>query len=216
MSLFLDVVPVEEAQAAALSIAPKPVPETVALTDAFERVLAADVTAGSDIPGFSRSVVDGYAVVASDTTGAGEALPAMLSLTGRVFMGESATGAVVKGACMYVPTGGILPEGADAMVMVEDCELIGDEVLVQRAVAPGENVVMRGEDFSAGDVVLHRGRRCSPRDLGVLASVGCESVAVAKRPLVGIISTGNELVRVNEEQDPDRCAMQTPTSAAGL
>jgi molybdopterin molybdotransferase len=123
----------------------------------------------------------------------------MLTLTGRVLMGESAGGAVAKGACIYVPTGGILPDGADAMVMVEDCEVIGDEVLVQRAVAPGENVVMRGEDFGAGDVVLGRGRRCSPRDLGVLASVGCESVVVAKRPVVGIISTGNELVEVSEE-----------------
>jgi len=196
MSLFLAVVPVSEAVEAVRRIAPPPGCEEVPLEDALHRVLARDVCADVDIPGFDRSTVDGYAVAAADTTGAGEAIPAMLQCRGRVGMGSADAGLVSPGSCRYVPTGGTLPEGADAVVMIEHTEQIRDDILVPRPVAPGENMVSPGEDFRAGEVVLGRGRVLSPRDIGVAAAVGADRVSVVTVPKVGIISTGNELVPV--------------------
>jgi molybdopterin molybdotransferase len=216
MSLFLEVVPVEDAVAAVRRIAPAVVEETVSLEDAHGRVLAREITAGEDIPGFTRSVVDGYAVVAADTTGAGEAMPAMLGNVGRVAMGTAEARTIAPGQCCYVPTGGILPAGADAMVMVEYTEAVGDEVLVHRPAAPGENLIARAEDYAAGAVVLEAGRRCSPRDLGVLAALGVAEVPVAARPRVGIISTGNELVPVTATPGPAQVRDANSSLAAGF
>ena len=196
MSLFLSVVPVSEAIEVVRRTAPLPGCEDIPLKDALHRALAGDVCADSDIPGFDRSTVDGYAVAAADTTGASEAIPAMLPCRGRVGMGSRDAGSISPGACKYVPTGGALPRGADAVVMIEHAEQIGDDVLVHRPVAPGENVVSRGEDFRAGEVVLERGRVLSPRDIGVAAAVGAGRVSVATVPRIGIISTGNEVVPV--------------------
>ena len=194
MSLFLEVVPVSEAVEVVRRIAPPPGCEDAALEDALYRVLARDVSADIDIPGFDRSTVDGYAVAAADTTGASEAIPAMLQCLGRIGMGSADAGSISPGSCRYVTTGGALPRGANAVVMIEHAELIGDDVLVHRPVAPGENVVFRGEDFRAGAVVLERGRVLSPRDIGVAAAVGADRVSVVTPPVIGIISTGNELV----------------------
>jgi len=202
MSLFLEVVSVDEAVKAVQKIAPLPGCEEVPLEDALHRVLARDVRADIDIPGFDRSTVDGYAVAAAETTGASEAIPAMLQCRGRVGMGAADAGTVSRGSCLYVPTGGALPGGADAVVMIEHTEQIGDDVLIHRPVAPGENVVLRGEDFGAGKVILERGRVLSPREIGVAAAVGADRVGVAKMPKIGIISTGNELVPVVETPGP--------------
>ncbi|WP_292407335.1 MULTISPECIES: gephyrin-like molybdotransferase Glp [unclassified Methanoculleus] len=202
MSLFLEVVSVSEAVEAVRRIAPLPGCEEVPLEDALHRVLARDVRADIDIPGFDRSTVDGYALAAAETTGASEAIPAMLQCRGRVGMGSADVGEISSGACRYVPTGGALPEGADAAVMIEHAEQIGDDVLIHRPVAPGENVVFRGEDFGAGKVALERGRVLSPREIGVAAAVGADRVSVVTRPKIGIISTGNELVPVVETPGP--------------
>lgn len=202
MSLFLEVVSVSEAVETVRRIAPPRGFEEVPLEDALHRVLARDVSADIDIPGFDRSTVDGYAVAAAETTGASEAIPAMLRCQGRVGMGSADAGTVSPGSCRYVPTGGALPGGADAVVMIEHAEQIGDDVLVHRPVAPGENVVFRGEDFGAGKTALARGRVLSPRDIGVAAAVGADRVSVVKRPRIGIISTGNELVAVVETPGP--------------
>ncbi|MDN7024522.1 molybdopterin molybdenumtransferase MoeA [Methanoculleus sp. FWC-SCC1] len=196
MKLFLQVVSVAEAVETARGIAPPPRSEEVPLEDALRRVLAGDVCADVDIPGFDRSTVDGYAVAAADTVGAGEAIPAMLHYRGRVAMGGDDGAAIAPGSCMYVPTGGPLPAGADAVAMIEYCEQVGDDVLVHRAVAPGENVVHADEDFTAGEVVLAAGTTLSPRDVGVAAAAGADAVGVVAVPKVGIISTGNELVPV--------------------
>lgn len=203
MSLFLDVVPVARAVEVVGSIARPTDTEKVRLEDALHRVLAGDVRAGHDLPGFDRSVVDGYAVKASDTTGASEAIPAMLALRGRIEMGRVPKGKVDPDSCWYVPTGGVIPAGADAVAMIEYSEAVGeDEVLVQKPVAPGENVLSRDEDFKTGAVILPGGRRLTPQDLGVLASAGVAAVRVRKVPRVGIISTGNEVVPVEEELTP--------------
>ena len=204
MTLFLKTVSVDEAIRIARSIAPPPSIEEVCLDEAQRRVLARAVTADIDIPGFSRSTVDGYAVRADDTIGASESLPALLASAGSVAMGERATFPVVPGTCGYVPTGGEIPAGADAVAMVEYSEVIGKEVLVKRPVAPGENVMARGEDFSEGELILSPGRLLSPREVGVLAAVGKAEIPVFRQPVVGIISTGNELVPVTAVPGPGR------------
>jgi molybdopterin molybdotransferase len=203
MSRFLQVVAVPEAVATAVGIAPDPAPEEIPADHASGRVLRADVIAGEDIPGFDRSIVDGFAVRAKDTAGSSEALPALLRCAGRVSMGQAAAGlSVANGGCVYIPTGGVLPEGADAAVMVEYTEKSGDMVLVKRPVSYGENVLLHDDDYRRGAVVLPSGRRLSPRDAGVLAACGRTSVIVSKKPVVGIISTGNELVPVTATPGP--------------
>ncbi|MCA9703229.1 MAG: molybdopterin molybdotransferase MoeA, partial [Methanolinea sp.] len=126
-----------------------------------------------------------------------EAIPAMLRLVGRVVMGGGTDLSVHRGECVYVPTGAPLPEGADAVAMVEYCDLLGDQVLVKKPMANGENMVRRGEDFASGELVLTEGRRLSIQDTGALAAVGKKDVPVRKKPLVGVISTGSELVPVD-------------------
>jgi len=196
MSIFLKVVPVSEAVAAVLRIARHPVQETVPLEHAHGRVLAENVRAGADIPGFDRSVVDGYAVRASDTIGAGEAIPAMLRVKGRVEMGSGVPAPIRPGESVYVPTGAVLPVGANAVAMVETAEQVGDEVLIKKPVAQGENVLWHNDDFSKNDLVLAKGRRLFAQEIGMLAAVGCPMVTVFGMPVIGIISTGNELVPV--------------------
>jgi molybdopterin molybdotransferase len=198
MTLFFRTVSVEDAVKAARSVAVPMQDEEAPLNAAYGRVLASDITADIDIPCFTRSTMDGYALVAADTIGASESLPAMLCLAGRVGMGGTADMPVTPGTCVYVPTGGAIPRGADGLAMVEVTEIIGEDVLVKRPVAVGESIMMRGEDFAQGSVVVSGGTRLSARDIGALAAVGTTRVPVRKQPLVGIISTGNELVPVSE------------------
>jgi molybdopterin molybdotransferase len=203
MSRFLQITEVPDAVATVLRIAPDPVPEEILSEHAPGRVLCVDVIAREDIPGFDRSVVDGFAVRFEDTTGATDSAPALLQCTGRVQMGvEERRLTVGPGTCVYIPTGGVLPAGADAVVMMEQTDTAGDTVLVKRPVAHGENVLMHDEDYRRGAVILPAGRRISPQDAGVLAACGRTSVTVAKQPVVGIISTGNELVPVTATPGP--------------
>lgn len=194
MSLFLRVVTLEEAIGVIRGIAPPPAEEEISLGEALHRVLARDVNAAEDIPGFARTTVDGYAVRAADTIGAGEGIPAILEMAGELSMGATPNRSLHPGEGMYIPTGAMLPDGADAAVMIEYTEWIGDEILVKRPVAPGENVILAGEDFAKGALVLPGGRYLSPRDAGILAATGYDRIAVYRKPVVGIISTGNELV----------------------
>jgi molybdopterin molybdotransferase len=200
---FLNVVTVAEAVRAAEMIAPSVVTESVPLDQSAGRVLAANITADTDIPGFDRSIVDGYAVRSVDTTGASDAIPSLLQCIGRVAMGTGGMKVVIRNSeCVYIPTGGVLPEGADAAVMVEYAEEAGDTVLIKKPVSHGENVLLRNEDFKCGELVFRPGRRLTPQDTGVLAACGCAQVPVAKKPVVGIISTGNELVPVTATPGP--------------
>ena len=202
MSIFLELIPVSEAEEILRKIAPLMEEENVPLPEAYGRVLFRPAAAAEDIPGFTRTVVDGYAVRAADTVGAGEAIPAMLTITGRVGMGDGDAGHVAPGECRYVPTGAVIPDGADAAAMIEYAEESGDEVLIYRAVAPGENLTLQGDDFRKGDRVFPSGRRLSPRDLGVLGALGITTVPVRRKPVIGIISTGNELISPDETPGP--------------
>jgi molybdopterin molybdotransferase len=195
MSRFLTVISVADAVAVAENLASAGKNETVPLEQSSGRVLVSEITADIDIPGFDRSVVDGYAVRSADTAGASDSVPALIRCVGRVAMGNHDTTLTIGNTeCAYIPTGGLLPAGADAAVMVEYTEEAGDTILIKKPVSHGENVIFRDEDFKKGESVFRPGRRLSPQDAGVLASCGYSTVLVAKKPVVGIISTGNELV----------------------
>jgi molybdopterin molybdotransferase len=169
--------------------------------DALGRVLAEDVFAPADLPGFPRSTMDGFAVRAADTFGASEGLPAYLEIAGEVLMGAAATLALGVGQCARIATGGMLPPGADAVIMVEQTQAAGpNAVEAVRAVAPGENVVSVGEDVRRGDAILSHGHVLRPQDLGGLVALGVTAVEVARQLRVGIISGGDEVV--DPEQVP--------------
>jgi molybdopterin molybdotransferase len=169
--------------------------EEVEITKALGRVAYEDIFSQLDIPDFNRSTVDGYAVVSKDTFGASESLPAFINIIGKVEMGEASSLKVSRGNCVYVPTGGMIPEGADAMLMIEYVELIDEGMLAaQSTVAPGENIIYIGDDVKQGGKVLHKGRIIKPQDIGVLCAVGISHVKVARPPRVAVISTGDEIV----------------------
>ncbi len=172
--------------------------EEVPLDEALGRVLAAEVTSPEPLPAFARSTVDGFAVRARDTFGASESQPALLTLAGQVNMGETAERPLGAGEAVQVPTGGALPPGADAVVMFEQTGGAGGLLEVFRPVAPGENAVRPGEDFAERGALLPAGCRLRPADLGALAAVGVTRVAVRRRPRVGIVSTGDEVVPAAE------------------
>lgn len=155
--------------------------------------LAEDLEAPEDVPGFTRSTVDGYAVKASDTFGASESIPAMLDCVGEVMMGREAP-AIKEGQCCLLHTGGMLPEGSNAVVMVEDSDTNGSMIQLFRQVAPAENVIQRGEDLKTGDTALAVGHKLRAPEIGLLASLGIAAVNVTRRPLVGFFSSGDELV----------------------
>lgn len=167
----------------------------IEITEALGRAAFEDVFSLYDIPDFNRSTVDGYAVVSKDTFGASESLPAFLNIIGKVEMGETAALKVSKGNCVYVPTGGMIPEGADGMLMIEHAELIHEGMLAaQCPVAPGENIISIGDDVRMGEKILTKGRVISSRDIGALCAAGISHVRVSGRPRVAVVSTGDEIV----------------------
>lgn len=209
---FFNVKTVEEARTALLSALvnagsgsfsgalPK---MSVDLLSASGRVLSMDVVSPEDVPPYPRSTVDGYAVAARDTHGSTESLPAMLSIVEDIPMGAMPSRRLSSGQASRIPTGGMLPEGADACVMVEHTDLLdGTTVLVQKPAAAGENVVQQGEDVRCGQTVLRAGRVLTPFDLGALAALGFTSVPVVERPTVAVISTGDEIVAPGERVLP--------------
>jgi molybdopterin molybdotransferase len=169
--------------------------ETAALSDLLHRVPAADVHASHALPGFARSTVDGYAVRAADTYGASDGLPAYLDLAGAVRMGAAAETAVPAHGAVSIPTGAAIPDGADAVVMVEyTAETLPGTIEVTRPVAPGAGLVRADDDVPAGGVLVPAGRPLRAPDLGLLASAGVTAVEVHARPRVAILSTGDEVV----------------------
>lgn len=171
----------------------------VPLLQGLNRILARDITAREDVPGFDRSTMDGYAVRAKDTFGASESLPSYVDVTGEVHMGQEALGPVGSGQAWAIPTGGMLPPGADAVVMVEYTEELDDRTIgITRPAAPGDNLVKRGEDVAAGNTVLKAGHKLRPQDLGLLSAVGVTEVPVLPPLRVGILSTGNELIEPDQ------------------
>ena len=177
--------------------------EIISMEDALGRVLSTDLTAPEDLPDFFKSTMDGYAVQTRNTFGATESLPALLEITGEISMGESEKIQVNSGQAVKIPTGGMLPEGADGVVMVEYCSLLDEKTLeVSRAISPLENTIQPGDDFKRGAVILPAGKRLRPQDMGVLAGLGFSQVPVFQRPKVAILSTGDEMVPVSQTPRP--------------
>lgn len=173
--------------------------ETVPLDSAFGRITAEDIFSCEDVPSFSRSTMDGYALKAADTYGAGESIPAMLDIRGEILMGVCADNEIHDGECAKISTGGMLPEGADAVIPVENTDEDNGLCLVYKSVSPFENVTKKGDDVKIGDCVIKKGTLLSAAHIGQLASVGKAEIKVKKRPTVGIISTGNEIIELNEK-----------------
>lgn len=167
----------------------------VALDQAAGRVLSCDVVSAEGVPPFDRSMVDGFAVASADTFGCSESLPALLELRGEVLMGEVPDCSCAPGACVRIPTGGHLPDGANAVVMLEHCEEYGDGTVgVMRPCAPGSNVVFKNDDVAPGEVLISKGTVLQPHHIGTLASLGMVSVEVRALPRVAVVSTGAEIV----------------------
>src|SRR6266568_4406675 len=192
--------------------------ETVPLHLALRRVPGQPVTAPHALPGFPRSTVDGYAVRAADTYGVSEGLPGYLTVTGAVRMGAAPEDAVTEGGAVAMPTGGVIPPGADAVVMIEyTAEVMPGTIEVVRPVAPGEGVVRADEDARPGDEIIGRGRPLRPQDLGMLAAAGVTSVTVHAKPVVTIFSTGDEVVPADtRELKPGQVRDATAAALAAL
>ena len=182
---------------------PEPRVETVPLLAAAGRIAARDLRAPEASPAFDRSLMDGFAVRASDTFGATESLPAALAVIGEVPMGAPPTQGISPGEAMVIHTGGMLPEGSDAVVMVEHTEWIDDRMIeVMRPVAARDSVIQRGDDVAEGAVVIPQGARLRSQDLGGLAALGVTHVSVAQAPIVGLLATGDEVVPPHQSPEP--------------
>ena len=200
---FRDLADPETAREAIRSLDLTPDAGTVPLSEARGRVLAERVDAELDVPGFDRASVDGYALRAADTFGADEADPARLEHAGTVHAGTAPDATVEPGSCVEISTGAVLPRGADAVAMVERTDRDGEDVLVRTAVAPGDRVMFAGADIAAGERALGPGTVLTPREIGLLSAIGVDRVPVRAKPTVGIISTGDELVRPGDPLDSD-------------
>jgi putative molybdopterin biosynthesis protein len=202
---FLEVIERDEAERrwrATLDIAAVPA-ETVALEDALGRVLAEDVRAEVDVPGFDRSNMDGFAVRAEDTYGATEIEPVLLQLNSETIpTGVVPSQEVLSGTATSIATGGMLPRGADAVLPVEFTDIQGDSVVARRERVPGAAVSFAGTDIGWGETVVFSGAQLTSRETGVLAAIGRSEVSVVGRPRVAILSTGDEIVQPGEKMRP--------------
>jgi molybdenum cofactor synthesis domain-containing protein len=203
MRPFSDVLPLDEAlkRIAAVATAVER-EESVALADAAGRVLAADVPAPFDVPGFDRSAMDGYAVRTADVVSASEDAPVWLTLAGRARPGAAFGAEVAPGSCVDTATGAPIPAGADAMVMVERTVREGARVRFTRPAGVGDHVSPRANDVREGVVVLRAGDVLTPARIGVAASFGLRALRVRRRPVVALISSGDELLDAAEAAGP--------------
>lgn len=174
--------------------------EQIDTADALGRVLAEPVFAGYPLPSFPRTTVDGYAVRAEDTYGAGESLPAYLTLAGEIPMGGEPGFSIGPTQCALIHTGGMIPSGADAVVMVEYTQVSREgEIEIMRSVAVGENVLQVGEDVKEGEEVIPEGTRLRPAEIGGLMALGMTKISVSRKPKVGVISSGDEVIPPDED-----------------
>ena len=207
MPEFLTLLPPDEARDLMLSrlASRKPTPdsESIDVVHALNRILTEDILAPHPLPDFQRTTVDGYAVRASDTHGASDSLPAYLTLIGEVPMGDAPAFEIQQGQCALIHTGGMLPMGADAVVMIEYTQSVHEnEIEISRAVADGENVIRIGEDVAQGQLVLPKGTLVRPAEIGGLMALGIQSLRVVKLVKVGLISTGDEVIDPSQTPRP--------------
>ncbi len=194
-----------------------PPAETVHLSAALDRITAGPIVSPEDLPAHARSTMDGYAVRAADTFGATESMPGYLRITGDVAMGEQPAFTVERGCCARIATGGLLPSGADAVIMLEHTVPI-DETMIEvvKAVGVGSNLIAPGEDIGKGSPALPGGHRLRPQDLGLLAGLGIDHVEVCRRLSVGVLSTGDEIVPYTDTPPPGKIRDINGITLAGL
>jgi molybdopterin molybdotransferase len=211
MPEFFNVLPPDEARSLLFQhLSPLFDSESVDVEGAVDRVTAAPIFSPHSLPSFRRSTMDGYAVRAANTYGASDSLPAMLTVIGEVPMGEAAGVTLGSYEAAIVHTGGMIPESADAVVQIEHTQVVAVEIAdsppfeieVFKSVAVGQNVLQVGEDVKDGDEILPAGHYLRPQDLGGLLALGIMEIAVAKRPYVAIIATGDEVVHPSLEPGP--------------
>jgi molybdopterin molybdotransferase len=168
--------------------------ELMNIEECVGRTAAEDVYSDYHIPDFNRSTVDGYAIVASDTFGVNDSIPVFIDVIGQVEMGKSTDIVISKGKTAYVPTGGMVPPGADAMIMIEHIEEMDSRTIAAYAsTAPGENIIKVGDDVTKGDKLIHKGKLIRPQDVGVLTAAGIRQISVFEKPRTAVISTGDEI-----------------------
>jgi molybdopterin molybdotransferase len=205
MPEFLTLLPPDEARALLLSHLSQPLidSELIDVPSSLGRIVAEDIVAPHPLPNFQRSTVDGYAVRAGDTHGASDSLPAYLNLIGEVPMGDAPTFEISSGQCALIHTGGMLSDGSDAVVMLEYTQRTGQaEIEIFRAVADGENVIRVGEDVAQGQTIQAKGSLMRPAEIGGLMALGIVKVKVVRKPLVGLISTGDEVIDPSQSPRP--------------
>lgn len=172
--------------------------EKIKLEDSLGRVLYEDIKSKENIPEFNRSTVDGYAIKFKESQGASQGIPSFFTIKGEVYMGEDTKNKIESGEAIYVPTGAMIPQDADSMIMIEYCEILEDTLLIHKPVSKNENIMLLGEDIKIGEIILKKGDKITPENVGVLASMGIYEVPVFKKLKFSIISTGNELVGEGE------------------
>ncbi len=177
--------------------------EELDLIEAAGRTLAAELLAPHDLPGFPRATMDGFAVISADTFGASESIPGYLGLAGEVRMGQAPGFSLAPGQCARIGTGGMLPMGADAVVMVEHTRYLDQQTVeIGRPVAPGTNILGPRDDAAQGQLLLPAGQSLRPQDIGLLAALGQAKVRVFRRPRVAVISTGDEVMPITSQPGP--------------
>ena len=205
MPEFLTLLPPDQARDELLSHLPAPTidPVSVDVAQALSRFTAVDVLAPHPLPDFRRTTVDGFAVRARDTFGASDSLPAYLNLVGEVPMGGTPAFELEAGQCALIHTGGMLPNGADAVVMIEYTQSAqSSEIEIFKSVADGENVINIGEDVAQNQLVIPQGTQLRPAEIGGLMALGITKIAVARKPRIGLISTGDEVIEPEKSPRP--------------
>lgn len=174
--------------------------EQVSILECMDRILAEDIESNINVPEFNRSTVDGFAIKSKDSHGASESVPSLFNILGEVHMGETAKYCIKSGEAVYVPTGGMIPEGADGVVMIEHTEKLDEfSLMVYKSISFGENIILKGDDIKVGELALKKGRSVTPEVVGVLAALGKSQVKVYKKPRFYIISTGDEIINLEEK-----------------
>jgi molybdopterin molybdotransferase len=225
MAEFFNVLPPDDARVLLFDhLTAVLLPETISTYAALNRVTAVSIHAPHALPAFRRSTMDGYAVRAPDTYGAGESLPAFLQVIGEVPMGKAADVVLTVGKAASVHTGGMIPETADSVVQIEHTQIIGNqnvadipyEIEVYKAVAVGQNILQVGEDVRHQAEILPAGHLLRPQDLGGLLALGITEVAVTKQPRVGILATGDEVIAPELSAGPGQIRDINSYTVAGL
>lgn len=179
--------------------------ELVNILDAVDRTLAVDVISDINVPEFNRSTVDGYGIMVEDSHGATQTIPSILNILGEVKMGEISNIKIRPGEAIYIPTGAMVPEGATGVIMIENTEKMGeDTLLLNKPISKGENMVYIGDDIKKDELTLEKGRVINAEVVGTLAALGIPKVEVYKKPRFYIISTGDEIIDIDEELTPGK------------